>query len=262
MRSQCTRVCSTGLPPVRWAEFRNVSRMKLNPCMRAAVLAAVCLITLPALALEPGTYRCSSYNVSGGGGSCRNFQPLILAPDGTYRFSSARGQWSVRSGRLLLSASTLWGPGEVLDDGSVRFEYDYRGWHHTITWVCQDCRARAEPPAAALANAPAADRIGVTLTLRFDEAIGGVTGFVIVPAEAAQDYGHNAPLPSGAVQGLAWETGETTVQMATGRDNTLPSGRRYVVFLVWPRETLPVAVLDLPAGNEDFTGTLAASLGR
>ena len=62
------------------------------------------------------------------------------------------------------------------------------------------------------------------------------------------------------MQGLARETRTTTVQLTTSRNNKLMSGRQYVVFLSWPRETLPVAVLDLPPVHEDYTATLPATL--
>jgi len=52
----------------------------------------------------------------------------------------------------------------------------------------------------------------------------------------------------------------TLVTLETSRDNKLTSGRRYVVFLSWPRETLPVAVLDLPPTDGDYTATLPARL--
>jgi len=98
------------------------------------------------------------------------------------------------------------------------------------------------------------------LMIGFDRAIGGVSSFVIVPVEHARGYTHNASLPPGAVQGLARETGPTTVALTTNRDNRLVNGRRYVVFLSWPRESIPVAVLDLPAAAGDYSATLAATL--
>ncbi|MBI3076663.1 MAG: hypothetical protein HYY85_06700, partial [Deltaproteobacteria bacterium] len=48
--------------------------------------------------------------------------------------------------------------------------------------------------------------------------------------------------------------------LATSRNNTLRSGRRYVVFLAWPRETIPVAILDLPPVSSDYSTTLPATL--
>ncbi len=204
--------------------------------------------------LVPGTYRCSSYNASGGGGSCRTMPPLVLQADGSYRYSSTRGTWSVRGGKLVLSQSNLWGPGDVLGPNAVRFQYDYRGWHHVVTWTCQACAAPSVSPG--LPGSP----VGVSLTLEFGEPVGGATSFVIVPEAAALPYAHNAPLPPGAVQGLARETGPTAVLIETSRDNRLLSGRRYVVFLSWPRETIPVAILELPPASGDYHATLQATL--
>lgn len=227
-------------------------------------VSGLCLMLMPGMAqaLQPGTYRCSSYNVSGGGGSCRNFQPLVLNPDGSYRYSSTRGQWQVRDGRLVLSKSSLWGPGEILGQDTIRFDYEYRGWRHVVSWTCRDCasaRVVGDSPGPRGATRKG-DAVGVSLTLRFDRSVGGVSGFVIVPAESSSRYAHNAPLPEGAVQGLAREAGPSAVTLETSRDNKLMSGRRYVVFLSWPRETLPVAILDLPSTDGDYTATLPARL--
>lgn len=207
--------------------------------------------------LAPGNYRCSSYNVSGAGGSCAKMQPLLLHPDGSYQYSSTRGRWSVSVDTLLLSKSNFWGPGKIVGNNSIRFEYEYRGLHHVVTWVCQTCGpAKTKGTGAATAGS----LIGVSLTLEFDSPVGGVSGFTIVPAEAAASYGHNGPLPEGAVQGLAWEKSRSKVALATNRNNKLRSGRRYVVFLSWPRETIPVAILDLPSVTADYSTTLRATL--
>lgn len=214
-------------------------------------------------AFRPGVYRCSSYNVSGGGGSCRNMPRLVLNADGTYQYSSTRGRWSVRNDSLVLSQSTLWGPGKLLGGNTIRFEYDYRGWHHVVTWVCTDCassQAAAAESREARESSPSRAYVGVSLVLEFTTAVGGVSTFTIVPAEHARSYTHNASLPEGAVQGLAWEKSETQVALATNRDNKLLNGKRYVVFLGWPRETIPVAILDLPATTTDYTATLPATL--
>ena len=230
----------------------------------AAIVAApafLCAQTNPPT-IAVGSYRCLSYNVSGGGGSCASFQRLVLNPDGTYQFSSTRGRWSVENGNLILSSSRLWGPGRIQSDHTVRFEYDYGRWHHVLTWGCQGCTLTSIPtgqPGRTVTGNPS-DGIGVTLTLQFTQPIGGVTGFVLVPADAASSYQHNAPLPPGAVSGGAWETGNTTVKLATSRDNRVIPGARYVVFLTWARETIPVAILDVPRTNQDYTGTLNGTL--
>lgn len=244
--------------------------------MKTRTLLATCLAVLgwltalpPARAqtdtLAPGTYRCASYNVSGGGGSCRTMQPLVLHADQSYQLSSTRGRWLVQGGRLQLSESRLWGPGQILGPDTVRFEYDYRGWRHTVTWICQQCGATpasastTRPSNAGATAAPGGAFRGVSLTLEFTTAVGGVSGFTIVPAESAPAYTHNAALPEGAVQGLAREVGSRSVALATSAGNRLRSGRQYVVFLAWPRETLPVAAFTLPPGGTDYQATLTAA---
>lgn len=238
--------------------------------LRSSFLCQVVLLTVPAAlsaqssptAIAVGSYRCLSYNVSGGGGSCSSFQRLELNPDGSYQFSSTRGRWSVEDGNLVLSSSKLWGPGKILPDATLRFEYDYRGWHHVLTWTCQGCptapASAGQPGPAGTTAGPGG--IGITLTLQFTQSIHGVTGFVMVPAEAAERYQHNDPLPPGAVSGLAFETGTNAVKLTTNRDNKLPPGKRYVVFLTWARETIPVAILDMPRITQDYISSMAGNL--
>lgn len=118
-------------------------------CIQAMVICftgGVAATVQAAPDLLPGTYRCSAYNVSGGAGSCRNMPSLVLHPDGSYQFSSTRGRWSVNGGKLLLSEAQIWGMGEILDSSTVRFEYDYRGWRHTVTWLCQECAPTSGSP--------------------------------------------------------------------------------------------------------------------
>ena len=245
---------------------------------KKTTLLALCLTMLGCLGvapaalaqggtLTPGSYRCASYNVSGGGGSCRNMPRLLLHADQSYQFSSTQGRWLAQDGRLQLSESKLWGPGQILGPDTVRFDYDYRGWHHTVTWICQPCgSAPISAPStqrgsttASTAPGGTGGYRGVSLTLEFASAVGGVSGFTIVPAESAPAYTHNAPLPQGAVQGLARELGAKSVALATHAGNKLRSGRQYVVFLAWPRETLPVATFTLPAGSTDYQATLSAA---
>ena len=237
---------------------------KVRKGVVALIMAAGALFSVPGSnawgetgKVAPGTYRCSSYNVSGAGGSCRNMQPLMLHSDGSYQHSSTRGRWSVRGNSLTLSKSQLWGAGNIIGSNTIRFEYDYRGLRHVVTWVCQECGS-AEPKATGATTAGA--YVGLSLVLQFDSPVGGVSGFTIVPAEAAATYTHNAPLPEGSVQGVAMETGPATVTLATNRYNKLRSGRQYVVFLSWPAETIAVAVLDLPSVSSDYTTTLRATL--
>ncbi len=205
--------------------------MKIHSLMSGAVFLGTLLFPQMAGALQgtgalaPGSYRCASYNVSGGGGSCHNMPRLVLNPDGSYQFSSTRGRWSIQHGKLVLSESRLWGAGEILGHDTIRFEYDYRSRRHVVTWICQAC-ARAEADGAGSAagrgSVAGGSDVGLSLTLEFGQAIGGA--------------------------------------LATNKDNKLRSGRRYVVFLSWPRETIPVAILDVPPVNKDYSARLRATL--
>ena len=103
--------------------------------------------------------------------------------------------------------------------------------------------------------------IGVSLTLRFTDArpIGGFVGHVVVPAEAARQYRHNGPIPQGSISGGAWPIGPNLVSLNTTRDSRLMSGRRYIVFLMFAGESVPVAILDLPPIDTDYAATLDAT---
>ena len=93
----------------------------------------------PASSNIVGNYRCLSYNVSGGGGSCRLAPPLVLNANGTYRMSSEHGTWRVVGDRVHLSASKIRGPGKLVEDNRIVFKYTYHGWQHIITYGCTDC---------------------------------------------------------------------------------------------------------------------------
>ena len=215
--------------------------------------------------VSPGSYRCSAFNASGGGGSCRTMPPLVINANGTYQYSSTRGRWTAHADTIVLSESKVWGPGTILGSGAIRFQYDYRGWHYVVTWTCQECANPASSAPAGAKNARAAagggPPTGLALTLDFGKDISGFNGFTIVPAELAKGYIHDGPLPQGAVQGLAWNTSRTVVTLQTSRMNKVVSGRQYVVFLEWPREAVAVAVLDVPATSGDYyTAKLPATL--
>lgn len=86
-----------------------------------------------------GTYRCRSYNVSGGGGSCKLAPIMVLKPDGTYNMSSEHGTYKVKGDQIFLSESKIRGPGKIMAGNQIVFEYSYRGLQHTVTYGCQDC---------------------------------------------------------------------------------------------------------------------------
>ncbi len=95
--------------------------------------------------LAGGTYRCLSYNVSGGGGSCRLAPPIVLKPDGTYDISGEHGTYEIKGDQIFLSESKIRGPGKIRAGNQLMFEYNYRGMQHTVTYGCQDCPGTSDP---------------------------------------------------------------------------------------------------------------------
>ncbi len=102
--------------------------------------AALMLLQGSAAALQPGTYRCWSYNVGGVGGDiCRLAPPIVLRQDGRYEESATQGTYQLSGDRVHFSHSTIRGPGQILAENLFAFEYEYRQWRHTVTYLCQDC---------------------------------------------------------------------------------------------------------------------------
>ena len=89
-----------------------------------------------------GTYRCSSYNVDGAGGSCANLSSIVLNADGTYQISSETGSYTASGNNVLLSpASNTWGPGKVQGGNQLVFDYSFGGRRQVVTYTCQSCTA-------------------------------------------------------------------------------------------------------------------------
>lgn len=83
-----------------------------------------------------GTYRCWQFNVSGGGGSCRFAPLLVLKENREYTMSSEKGTYKVNGNTLKLSNSKIRGNGIISsDERTIRFEYVYKGLHHTVTYL-------------------------------------------------------------------------------------------------------------------------------
>lgn len=227
--------------------------------LRLLALAALLLPTA-ALALQYGSYRCWSYNVSGGGGSCRSAAPITINADGSYRESSTSGSYRIDGQRIRFSHSTLRGPGLITADNQITFEYDYRGWHHTVTYLCQDCGAA--PTRRKGEAATAGTTVWAQLRLAFDRPdgyLGAVNSAHLVPAEQAAAFAATdaATPPAGSATGSAYLDGKQTV-VANFRRAT--GGRSYVVFVDSGRQHLPVASVQLPGSPAEQTIPVNASL--
>lgn len=227
----------------------------------AAMVCIGLLGALPAHALEPGTYRCWSYNVSGGGGSCRLAPPIVIHADGTYQESSTRGTYRVAGNRIYFSESTVRGPGLVSGWNQITFEYDYRGWRHTVTYLCQDCASSGQAGPAAPGAGAAGASVWVQVRLQFpapDGYLGWVNSAHLVPFEQAAVFAASgAAPPPGSATGSAYLEGRQTV-VANFRKAI--GARDYVVFLDSGRERVPVASLYLPGAPAEQTLAVNASL--
>lgn len=213
-----------------------------------------------AAALQPGSYRCWSSNVSGAGGGCALAPPIEIRADGTYRESSASGTWHAKGDRLHLSASTVRGPG-VISGNRITFEYKYRDWHHTVTYLCRDCSAA---PAAESKQQPTLARTTVWAAVRlaFDQGdgyLGWINSAYLVPVEAASEFAQadSAALPVGGSMGSAYQDGKLAV-VANFRQ--AGGGRDYVVFVDSGRQRMPVARVSVPASPAEQTLSVPATL--
>jgi hypothetical protein len=115
-----------------------------------------------------GTYRCASFNVGGRGGRCTS-PPLILRGDGTYQISGEKGPYGVKNGLLVLSASKVPGPGQILGN-EIMFEYRYAGLLQTVTY-------RRSPDATVTAASAASSPeslVPVDLTIVFPTSDGWI----------------------------------------------------------------------------------------
>ena len=95
------------------------------------------VIVLSLFVSMAGVYRCWKYNVGGAGKRCTS-PPLILRENGTYKMSSEAGTYKVEKGQVILSESKIRGPGKIADENQITFEYTYKGWKHSVTYLKQE----------------------------------------------------------------------------------------------------------------------------
>ncbi len=233
--------------------------------LRRGVLLALLLAPCTALALQYGTYRCWSYNVSGGAGNCRLAPPIIIEADGTYRESSTTGTYRVTGEGIHFSASSIRGPARLSAKNQITFEYDYRGWRHTVTYLCQDCtEAGATAPGSTQADGPPSrgTLVWADLRLQFDRTdsyLTSVNTADLVPAEKAAQFaasGARVP-PAGSATGSAFRDGRQSM-VVVANFRRVPGGRRYVVFLNSGFQRVPVAEVFIPASPVEQTIELNA----
>ena len=102
----------------------------------ALLLMVAMIFGQAAYAASPsGSYRCWHFNVGGRGGKCTS-PPILFYPDGRYKMSGEMGTYSVQGNQVVLSESKHRGAG-ILSGEQIQFDYDYKGQHHTVTYLRQ-----------------------------------------------------------------------------------------------------------------------------
>lgn len=186
-----------------------------------------------------GTYRCWSYNVSGGSGNCRIAPPLIVHKNGRYQMSSERGTYTVVGDTMTLSESKIRGPGTIVDGNKIRFEYTYNGWQHTVTYLKSGSEKDEKKEEEGV------KKVSVDITVLFPES-ENYTDSVNVIAVYDGD--------SWVAESLAYPVGKISVRAHFSRDRNkgLENGKIYDVRVSNGFSTWSVGSLDLRGVTKDI----------
>jgi len=203
------------------------------------------------LAQMAGSYRCFSYNVSGGGGGdCRLFAPIVLNADGTYSISTEKGTYTVKGDVITLSESKLRGPGKLIGGTQIRFEYDYNGWHHTITYLKESGSVSTSP-----SGSPS--EIPVQLILAYpakDSSLSGITTVELVPE--GQSYSGASYKPTA----IAQYDGDKRIIGSFYKATNMPqTGKKYTVYTNTGFAQTAVGTLDLTTAKTETTATISVT---
>ena len=152
-----------------------------------------------------------------------------------------------------LSESKIRGPGKLLEgDRQIRFEYDYNGWHHTITYLREE-NVDVEPAPAEVAI-PQEKYVEVTLHIKYpagDYSADSVNTVTLYPKEGG----------SQVAQSLAYATDRSTTEVWFSKRAPkvgLLTGRVYKVMVSSGFGEWQVGELDLSNVAADTTITINA----
>ncbi len=202
--------------------------------------------------IDAGTYRCWSYNVSGGGGSCTLSPAIVLKSDGTYSISSEQGTYQVAGDTLTLSQSKLRGPGKIIDGNKIRFEYDYQTLHHTVTYLLSS----KEPGISTQDGQPSEVTVDVILEYPTkDSALNSISTIELVPK--GQDV-KTAPYKPTAL--AVWNGDRRVTGSFHKATNTPRTGIEYTVYASTGFGSTAVGTLDLTKTKTQIEAIIPVSL--
>lgn len=197
-----------------------------------------------------GSYRCYSYNVSGGGGGdCRLFAPIVLNKDGTYSVSSEKGIYTVQGELVTLSESKLRGVGKLLGGTQLRFEYDYNGWHHVVTYLKEGGSANTSQDTVS--------EVAVQLILEYPSKESGLSGIVTV--ELVPE-GSDVKTASYKPTAIAQYDGDKRIIGSFYKATNMPqTGKKYTVYTNTGFAATSVGTLDLTSVKGETTATISVT---
>lgn len=187
-----------------------------------------------------GSYRCRSYNVSGGGGgNCRLMPPIILKKDGTYSISSERGTFKVKKRKLMLSAGKIRGKGSLsADNKAMSFTYLYRGWKHVIVYAHEGKAILIEKPIS-----PVVSSVPLELTINFPASDGSVAWINVI---SLVPQGHTLNSAPYRAESLAIQEGRSnTVYASYSGAKEIPTGAVYDVYASSGIDSQKIGTIDL-----------------
>ena len=180
-----------------------------------------------------GGYRCWSYNVGGADKRCMS-PPIVLNADGTYKMSSEYGTYKVTGDQIILSESKMRGPGHVDGEGHIVFQYTYKGWQHTVTYMRQ---GGAGPAAQTASSKVGHGLVSVDVTIHYppsDGSVGWINTASLVP-------------PGGSIHKMRYDAlartdGKQTVEVSF---REVPAGQVYTLYIGSGLENRQVGHVDL-----------------
>lgn len=234
--------------------FFGVYALTKKPAVKKP--ATVSAQVVKARAAAAGTYRCWSYNVSGGGsGNCRLFAPLVLKKDGTYSISSEKGTYTISKDTISLSKSKIRGIGKLIGGTQIRFEYDYNKWHHTLTYLKEKGSAVVAPQKQGAIPA----EVPVEVILAYpekDSSLGGVLTVELVPEGDSVDTAKYKPTAIAVYDG-----DKRIVASFYKATNTPQTGKKYTVYTSTGFSATAVGTLDLTSATKETKATINVASG-
>ncbi|HBQ21728.1 MAG: hypothetical protein A2Z91_03145 [Deltaproteobacteria bacterium GWA2_38_16] len=210
---------------------------------------AFCFVNV-SLAAEV-VYRCWSYN-AGGFSSIRAMRctnpALTLFPSGQYQLGSEKGTYKIKNGKLILSESKIRGEGKFLEnDNQIQFEYDYKGAHHTLTYLLQrGSLSELKEPSSnrEVASITPSYITKVELILDFSgqtKSLGWINAVKLVP----QGEGDSA-------ESIAYQDNEDRSKIISVFHEKVKSGAIYTIYVSSGFDTKAIGTIDL----RDAKGTI------